>query len=199
MEHQAVADPGTSDAQLLARIDDPRAFEVFYRRHLQALLRFATRRCTSPEEAAELVSMVFLEVRTSAHGYDPHRGAARAWLVGIAMHCLADLHGRRMRADAAERRLGGMARLDADEHAEVEARIDAERLYPQLQRALARLSTGDRDMLELVDREGLTPSEAALALGIRPVTARVRLLRARRRLLVDVAERSEQPVARRVM
>ena len=73
------------------------------------------------------------------------------------------------------------------------------RLYPQLQRALARLSTGDRDMLELVDREGLTPSEAALALGIRPVTARVRLLRARRRLLVDVAERSEQPVARRVM
>jgi RNA polymerase sigma factor (sigma-70 family) len=194
-----VADPGTPDAELLAHIDDPRAFEAFYRRHLQAMLRFATRRCTSADEASELVSVVFLEVRSAAPGYDPNRGAARSWLVGIAIHCLADLRGRRVRAAAAERRLGGMARLDPDEHAAVEARIDAERLYPRLQRALARLSTGEREVVELVDREGLTPGEAALALGIRPVTARVRLLRARRRLRAEVAERHEPTVARRAM
>jgi RNA polymerase sigma-70 factor (ECF subfamily) len=193
-----MADPG-SDAALLARIDDPRAFEAFYRRHLQAVLRFATRRCRTPEEAAELVSVVFLEVRTGAAGYDRRRGAARPWLLGIAAHCLADLRGQRVRALAAEQRLGGMARLDPDEHAEIEARIDAERLYPRLERALARLSPAERELLTLVEREGLAPAEAARALGLRPVTARVRLLRARRRVQSELSGRPEQPVPGKVM
>jgi RNA polymerase sigma factor (sigma-70 family) len=194
-----MADPGTSDARLLARIDDPRAFEVFYRRHMQAVLRFATRRCRTPDEAAELVSVVFLEVRTAAVGYDRLRGAARPWLLGIATHCLADLRGQRARAAEAERRLGGMARLDPDEHAEIEARIDAERLYPRLERALARLSPAERELLTLVEREGLSPAEAARVLGIRPVTARVRLTRARRRVQSELSRRSERPVPKRVM
>lgn len=193
-----MADPGTSDAELLALIDDPRAFESFYRRHLQALLRFATRRCHSPEEAAELVSLVFLEVRTGASGYDRRRGGARPWLLGIARHCLADLRGERARAVDAERRLGGMAQLDPNEYAEIEARIDAERLYPRLQRALARLSPAERELLSLVEREGLTPAEAARALGIRPVTARVRLLRARRKLHAELSARAERTMPGRV-
>jgi RNA polymerase sigma factor (sigma-70 family) len=193
-----MADLGPSDAELLARIDDPRAFEVFYLRHLQALLRFATRRCRSPEEAAELVSVVFLEVRMGASGYDRRRGAASAWMFGIATHCLADLRGERARADDAERRLGGMAQLDPNEHAEIEARIDAERLYPRIQPALARLSPAERDLLSLVEREGLTPAEAGRALGIRPVTARVRLLRARRKLHAELAPRTERTLPGRV-
>jgi DNA-directed RNA polymerase specialized sigma24 family protein len=78
-----MAEPGTSDAVLLARIDDPRAFEAFYRRHMQAVLRFATRRCRTPDEAAELVSVVFLEVRTAGRGYDGRRGPARPWLATV--------------------------------------------------------------------------------------------------------------------
>jgi RNA polymerase sigma factor (sigma-70 family) len=193
-----MADPGTSDAELLALIDDPRAFESFYRRHLQALLRFATRRCHSPEEAAELVSVVFLEVRMGASGYDRRRGGARPWLLGIARHCLADLRGERARAADAERRLGGMAQLDPIEYAEIEARIDAERLYPRLERAVARLSPAERDVLLLVEREGLKPADAARALGIRPVTARVRLLRARRHLDAELAGGAERPLTGRV-
>jgi RNA polymerase sigma-70 factor (ECF subfamily) len=192
-------DPRTSDAALLARIDDPRAFEAFYRRHLQAVLRFATRRCHSPEEAAELASVVFLEVRTAAAGYDARRGAAQAWLLGIATHCLADLRGQRVRAADAERRLGGMASLDPEEHAQIEARIDAERLYPRLQRALARLSPAERELLSLVEREGLSPAEAARALGIHPVTARVRLMRARRRVQSELGQRPERPVPKGVV
>lgn len=192
-----MADHGNNDADLLARIEDPAAFEAFYRRHLQALLRFATRRCRSAEEAAELVSVVFLEVRTGAGGYDRRRGGALPWLLGIAMHCLADMRGARARAADAERRLGGMAEFDPNEQAEIEARIDAERLYPRLQRALARLSPAESDLLSLVEREGLTPAEAGRALGIRPVTARVRLLRARRKLEAELAARAEQTLPRR--
>ena len=97
---------------------------------------------------------------------------------------------------------GGWAawpKLDANEYAEIDARIDAERLYPRLERALARLSPGDRDLLLLVEREGLKPSEAARALGIRPVTARVRLLRARRKLHAELAGRVERALPRRAI
>ena len=43
--------------------------------------------------------------------------------------------------------------------------------------------------------DGLTVAEAAAALGIRPVTARVRLLRARRSLQSALAKQASQAVA----
>jgi RNA polymerase sigma-70 factor (ECF subfamily) len=53
---------------------------------------------------------------------------------------------------------------------------------PVLAVALVRLSDADRELLLLIAWDGLSPSEAAAVLGIKPATARVRLLRARRRL-----------------
>jgi RNA polymerase sigma-70 factor (ECF subfamily) len=47
---------------------------------------------------------------------------------------------------------------------------------------LQALPDGERAVLELVSVDGFTVAEAAAALGIRPVTARVRLHRARRAL-----------------
>jgi len=44
------------------------------------------------------------------------------------------------------------------------------------------MSTGDRKVLELVAYAQLSPTEAALALGISPNAARLRLARARKRL-----------------
>jgi DNA-directed RNA polymerase specialized sigma24 family protein len=51
--------------------------------------------------------------------------------------------------------------------------------------ALARLAPRDREILQLVGWEGLSPAELAVALGVRPGTARVRLHRARRALASD--------------
>ncbi|HEY3908251.1 MAG TPA: sigma-70 family RNA polymerase sigma factor [Streptosporangiaceae bacterium] len=62
---------------------------------------------------------------------------------------------------------------------EVDARLDAAARVLDLRRALARLTPGDRDVLLLVTWEGLTPAQAAIALGIPPGTARSRLHRAR--------------------
>jgi DNA-directed RNA polymerase specialized sigma24 family protein len=49
-------------------------------------------------------------------------------------------------------------------------------------RRYAPCGTGDRKVLELVAYAQLSPTEAALALGISPNDARLRLARARRRL-----------------
>ncbi len=181
-----MADRMLSDAELLASAGDPAMFETFYRRHVQAVVGFGTRRCGSADEVAELVSVVFLEVMCSAAGYDRRRGDARPWLLGIAAHCLSDLRRSRARAEDAERRLRGLAAFTPDEQTEIESRIDAELLYPSLRRALAALSAGERELLLLVEREGLSVADAARALGLQPVAGRVRLLRARRKLVREM-------------
>jgi RNA polymerase sigma-70 factor (ECF subfamily) len=53
---------------------------------------------------------------------------------------------------------------------------------------LGDLSEADRELLTLIGWEELTPTEAAGALGISPLTARTRLHRARRRLRDRLAE-----------
>jgi RNA polymerase sigma-70 factor (ECF subfamily) len=177
------------DADLLAHAGDPAMFEEFYRRHVQAVTRFATRRCRSADEVAELVSIVFFEALRSARGYDGRRGGARPWLLGIAVDCLADLRGERRRSAEALRRLGGTLVLCEDEQAEIESRIDAERLYPAAERALRKLTAAERELVLLVEREGLSVADAARALGVSPAAGRVRLLRARRRLACELARR----------
>jgi RNA polymerase sigma-70 factor (ECF subfamily) len=47
---------------------------------------------------------------------------------------------------------------------------------------LQQLPLGERLIAELVLIEGLRPNEAARALGIKPATARMRLMRARKKL-----------------
>lgn len=72
--------------------------------------------------------------------------------------------------------------MEADDVAAIEARIDAERTARRAHDAVGALPEGERALFELVALEGLTPSEAARALGLRAATARMRLTRARRKL-----------------
>jgi RNA polymerase sigma-70 factor, ECF subfamily len=64
---------------------------------------------------------------------------------------------------------------------------------PVLAAALARLNDADRELLLLIAWEALSPAEAAAVLGIKPATARVRLLRARRRLTQALSRERSDP------
>jgi RNA polymerase sigma-70 factor (ECF subfamily) len=68
------------------------------------------------------------------------------------------------------------------------ARIDASRAVRELHESLRALPEGERAVLELVAVDDLSVAEAAAALGIRPVTARVRLHRARRAMRLPSGE-----------
>ena len=72
--------------------------------------------------------------------------------------------------------------LGVDEIEELTDRIDAEREGAELMRRFARLPAVERAAIELVDLDGLTPQEAAVALGVSRVAFRKRLSRARSRL-----------------
>jgi RNA polymerase sigma factor (sigma-70 family) len=161
---------------------DPEAFEAFYRAHVDAVERFVVRRVTDPHRAADLTAEVFLAAIESADGYRPSRGAPVAWLYGVARNVLAADRRRQGRELDAVHRFGGRRLLDGDDIARMEDRIDAEAQAGRLYLALDWLSDAERAVLELVSVDGLSVHDAAHALGIRPVTARVRLHRARQRL-----------------
>ena len=72
-------------------------------------------------------------------------------------------------------------------------RLDAERESRALYAAVARLPEGQRAVLELVALDGLSPAEAAAALGLSEVSARVRLHRARNAMKSHLGDVSPAP------
>jgi RNA polymerase sigma factor (sigma-70 family) len=164
------------------RIDQDRAaFEEFYRAHFDEVLRFVTRRVADAHTAADLTAEVFLAALESASSYRGD-GSVSAWLIGIARHVVVAEYRRAARDQEAQRRVVGRRLLDADDMECLEGRLDAERRARHLYQELQRLPGGERAVLELVAVDGLSLARAAEVLNIKPVTARVRLHRARRAL-----------------
>jgi RNA polymerase sigma factor (sigma-70 family) len=166
---------------------DPDVLEEFYREHVRAVQRFVARRVADPEHAADLTADVFLAAIDGAPTFEPSRGAPVAWLFGIARNVVADDLRRRARERRAVGRLAGRRPLQADALARARERIDAERESRRLYAALAHLPESQRAILELVALDGLSLVDAAAALGVKPVTARVRLHRARHTLHTHLA------------
>lgn len=161
---------------------DPEAFEAFYREQVDAVQRFVARRVGDPHRAADLTADIFLAVIDAAPTYRPDRGRPVAWLFGIARNVVqqsARMQARELRAMS---RVTGRALLDSDALARAEERLDAERAARAAFEAMSGLSDDERAVLELVSLDGLTVTDAADVLGVKPVTARVRLHRARRQV-----------------
>ncbi|MGV1047194.1 MAG: RNA polymerase sigma factor [Solirubrobacterales bacterium] len=176
---------------------DPAIFEAFSREHVEDLQRFVARRVGDRERAADLTAEVFLAAIDSAHRYRPRRGTPKAWLYGIARVLLADDRRRRGRERAGEEWLRGSALLDPEDAARVDARIDAAAQSRRLYAAMDSLPEAERAVLELVAIDELTVAEAAAAAGVRPVTARVRLHRARRKLRAELEAAAALPIPKK--
>jgi RNA polymerase sigma factor (sigma-70 family) len=157
-------------------------FEQVYLRNVDVLMGYFARRCRDPQTVADLTSETFVRAAEGFAGFDPGRGSDRAWLFGIAGHVFARHCEQSAGGRDAVARLGGRRTLDEDEVEELAGRIDAEREGAALMRRFAGLPAVERAAVELVDLEGLTPREAALALGVSGVAFRKRLSRARSRL-----------------
>jgi RNA polymerase sigma factor (sigma-70 family) len=180
-------DEETSDEALLVRARrDPQAFEQFYRRHFDAVARFAARRSCDPQGVADLVAAVWLEVLASVGGFEPHRGPALPWVLGIAANLCASARRRQARELEALRRLAGRRALDEDDFARLEGAIDAAGSVALIRPVLEDLPPAERVAAEMVLIDGLTPAEAAQALALPAATVRMRLARARRRLRAAV-------------
>ncbi len=173
------AAPGSRARPPSLRLEE---FEQLYRRNVDVLMGYFARRCRDPQTVADLTSETFVRAVDGFARFDPHRGSDRAWLFGIAARVFARHCEQSAGRRDAVARLGGHRLLEEDEIEELAERIDAEREGAALMRRFGRLPSVERAAIELVDLEGLSPMEAAVALGVSRVAFRKRLSRARSRL-----------------
>lgn len=167
-----------------ARDSDDGFGEVFDR-YAPAILRYAQRRLDSREAAQDVVSDTF----TAAWRHWDRRPAPEVlvpWLYAIAGNAVRD----QWRSAQRQRRLTGrLSALRAAGHGGDPG--EGVVLGRSISQALAALPEADREVLRLVAWEGQTDARMlGLALGLRPASARSRVLRARRRLraLLDEAD-----------
>jgi RNA polymerase sigma factor (sigma-70 family) len=170
-----------SDQELLARLrSDPAAFEELYLRHVGNVVAAVTRRVDDPAQVRDLVAAAFTRAFGSAGRYDPARASPLPWLLGVTAAVVAE-RGRLTAPEpptwAAKRRA-----LNAAERARLERQMRTNAEFRRHYQAMRRLPAGDRAIVELVELDGLTPVQAAEALGVLPSLARLRLARAQRRL-----------------
>jgi RNA polymerase sigma factor (sigma-70 family) len=156
-----------------------RSFGVLFETHRRTVLAYALRRVDDPADAADALAETFL-IAWRRLGDVPPGAEARAWLFGVARRVLANQRRGARRRDGLAERLGHeleaqLATLEPPSESDLAVR-----------RALARLSDDDREVLLLVAWEGLTPTEIAAATGVRAVTVRSRLHRARRRVRTEL-------------
>lgn len=174
-----------TDCELLARAaaGDAEAYAAFFRRHVAAVTRYGIRRCDNAEQVAELIADTFLVALEASGRYREMHDTALPWLFGIARRVLA---GHRRRRYAFYRTAGFQPVVTPDEADAIVAAIDASRLRSELEHALRALPDSEREVFLLVAHDGLSPSEAAVALDVTPNAARLRLSRARKKLREDL-------------
>lgn len=166
------------DAELVARFRrDPDQFTAVYDRYFPDVYRYAAGRLdvqTGEDIAAETFCVAFAQ----RDRFDPERGGLRPWLFGIATNLMARHRRKEARHFRALIRTGTTEPVDGHE-GRVVASVTAQRLQPQLVKALTRLNRGERDVVLLIALGQLTHGEVAQTLGIAAGTVRSRLCRAR--------------------
>ena len=165
------------------RQGDEEAFVALYRRHKDAVYRFALLRTGSAAQAADVTQETFLHLMTRPEQYDPGRGSVAAWLCGVARNLARrETQAREDATDPdelAEGSLDAAGLVDADGPAE---RLLASETADQVRRALAAVAPHYRDVLILCELSDLSYAEAAQVCGIDIGTVRSRLSRGRARL-----------------
>jgi RNA polymerase sigma factor (sigma-70 family) len=173
----------SSDRELLYWLNaDPAAFEAFYRRHVDGVIAFATRRMRDPADVADVVASTFVNALTSARSYDADRGEPGAWLIGITARLIANWARQADRQSALTTKISGRRLLDPDDIERLEDRIHSDQVAADVLAAIDRLKPRARETLLLVGVDGLGPNEAARVLGISSANFRMRLSAARRAL-----------------
>lgn len=160
-----------------SKLDREERFRGLYADTYPQVLRFAQRR-VHPSHAEDVVADAFLVAWRRLEEAPSRTDDTRAWLFGIARHCLLNTRRGLGRQDALAVRIAGVSPPGEADVAEDDAA--AQRL--DLAAAWRRLTAGEQETLSLTVFEDLTSPQAARVLGITAASYRLRLLRARRAL-----------------
>jgi RNA polymerase sigma-70 factor (ECF subfamily) len=169
----------TVDAQLaaLAAAGDEAAFTTLVTRYQPAVFRWALIFARDPDEAEDIAQEVFVRMYRQVSQYRSD-GLLSAWLYAIT----------RRTADQMRRTLKRRARLALSPAAQSArdvyttdpgGRVDRERAAAVIREMFAELPPRQREVFDLIDLQGLTPADVAARTGMKPVSVRANLFKAR--------------------
>lgn len=186
---------GTRDAEderaLVERARaDPEAFAELYQRYLPRVYAFAYRRTGVVEAAEDITSAAFERALRNLGAFRWQPGGFGPWLFRIVSNELVDQYREAGRAassrgQGAAHRLHGTAPVDPAEIVGVRDEVQ------EVLTAMDRLSPRYQQALSLRYLSGLTPEQAAAALGASKATMAVVVFRATRALRREL-ERGER-------
>lgn len=171
---------GQTDEQLMQALASGchDAITVLFDRYSRLVFRIAERILRNPQEAEDVLQIVFLTIFRMAAKFDPERGRVKIWLLQYAYS-----QSLRRKHQLNSRHFYGTEEIDSvvSELCSRDARGPSE-LSPQeasrmVHQALALIGEKQRRTIELTYYEGLTASEIAERTGESPVTVRHSLYR----------------------
>lgn len=186
---RARADDLVVDRDLVDRArTDPAAFAQLYRRHVDAVFRFAFRRSGSREVAEEATSATFERALRGIEHFEWRSHGIRPWLLRIASNEVAEVYRRSSRHDRMRDRLAAQWQ-PSDEGPEAAAdNGSAEGINLSiLHAALDRIPERYRAVISLRYLAGLSADAAAAELGCSNAVLAVALHRALRALRKQMA------------
>ena len=173
-----------SSAELVTRASrgDPGAFEDLYRQHVGRVYGLCLRMTGQPESAEDLTQDTFVSAWRSLPGYEG-RSSFSTWLHRIAVNAV--LARRRSPQGRNEVSMTD----DAGEQMDFEAEGRMDEATPiDVERAIAGLPPGARDIVVLHGIYGYSHEEAAEMLGVAVGTCKAQLHRARHLMRARMSE-----------
>ncbi len=163
----------TLDPPRQERLGARPSFAAVAEQHLDDVYGYLLYLCRNASLAEDLAGDTFEKALRLWRRFDPGRGSARTWLLAIARTVALDW----FRAEERRRRREQTAALpDRHEDAPLEG------FGPELDRALASLTAGEREVIALRVVLDLDGEAAARVLGISQTACSTRLSRALKRL-----------------
>jgi len=191
--------PGIPDDRELVRraqAGDKEAFEELVRRNQQRVFAVAGGILRRREDVEDIAQQVFVKAYFSLKRFD-QRAAFSTWLYKITVNeCWDLLRKKKVRpllyeSDLSEeqaQQFGAAERLDSGAQ-DVSDKLEAQQ---QVENLLQGLDERDRMMLILKEVEGFAIEEIAEILDLNANTVKVRLFRARRRIVNQVRRRRDE-------
>jgi len=168
------------DLLLRATQGDRAAIDDVVRAHWREIRRICWLQLLDRDRAEEASQEAALKLVRFIHRYDPSRDFGR-WLRTLVRNVCRDVAAKRALEPTELEPVGQTPRVDRA--------VDLRRAAARARAAFATLPPRQRELVELVDRQGLSAADAARALGLSPSAARGQLSLARRtlraRLLAD--------------
>ena len=168
------------DAQLasLASSGDDSAFTTLVTRFQPAVFRWALMFASDPDEAEDITQEVFVRTYRQLGEYRSD-GPLDAWLYRIARRAATQM--RRTRNRRGRLALSPAAQPTRDVYTtDPGGRVDRERAASVIRELFGELPRRQREIFELVDLQGFSPAEAAERTGMKPVSVRANLFKARK-------------------